>query len=574
MIIKKYSNIITTASFMFAYILYLDYLMLFRKGINVSIEYFWVILIVLIITLFYQIIKYDGTKLSENVLLFEVYIIAIGLLLMYAMPHTGLFSHDPHWDYSVLKAISEYGWPLPNIATIIERTRNLSEWPLLHILTLIVSKVIYIDSKGIAKYFPVIITSLTSIFFYLIVKNLYGNVVAALLGTLAFCSLFWHTFFHSLFIRETMAFMLFMMIVYIKSKRQNISSQIIFIISIIAVVISHHLTALVLILFSFTLLVAKYLFYIIINSNILIKYRENFFSNKLMRFSNTAFTLIVVCILAYWMYVGDFTFKVLGILYRDFVCGSYGSYSLNHYFTASSRMIFGSYGNMLFIIFVFICLLYSIIKGKDNKNFTDIFFLMWGGLIIAISYVSTFLMPRIEFSRFILFGYPFLLMSSTVAIVKFKNPIKYMYILFVFFQLMLVPPYLYNSSFTPEYEYGRYREYFLPEEYIAASWFKNNVPQKNKIVGDWTSFELFGSQQFNVYHDTENAVRIFKGDLEILEPYQWLIIRKEDFFAARVGKPRATNPIVVTEETFGKINGDWRIAKVYDNKEIMSFKLN
>ena len=574
MLKKKYANILAITLYCILFVLYLDYLLLFKKGINVNIELFWATVIVLIIALFYQIIKFDGTLVSEMILLFEVVILAMGLLLLYAMPHTGLFSHDPHWDYSVVKAISEYGWPLPSVAPIIERTRNLSEWPLLHILTIMISEIIRIDSKVAAKYLPVIITSLTTIFFYLIIKNLYKDVVAALMGALVFCSLFWHAFFHSLFIRETMAFMFFIMIIYILSKSQDLSTKIIFIISIIAVVFSHHLTCLILILFSFILIIVKYLINKLINKNVFIKYQEDFKANRLMQSSNTSFVFIATCILSYWVYISGFTFKVLEILYNDLLYSSYGSYSLNHYFASSARMMFGSYGNILFIIFVFISILYSIIKGRDNKSITDIIFLLWGGLIVTISYISTYLMPRIEFSRFILFGYPFLLISSIAAIVKFKNQIKYTYVLFVVFQLVLIPPYLYNNSFTPEYEYGRYREYFLPEEYIAAAWFKNNVPLKNKVVGDWTAFELFGSQQFNVYHDTENAVQIFKGNLENPGKYNWLILRSEDFNSARVGKPRATNPVVVSEETFGKFNKDWRIAKVYDNKEIINFKID
>lgn len=572
--VKKYSNILVITSFYVPFVLYLDYLLLIEKGININIAFFWATLIILTMALFYHIVKFDGTIVSEVILLFEVVIIAAGFLLMYAMPHVGLFSHDPHWDYSVVKAISEYSWPLPSTAPIVGRTRNLSEWPLLHILTIIISEIINMNSKDVAKYLPVFITSLTTIFFYLIIKTLYKDVVAALLGTLAFCSLYWHGFFHSLFIRETIAFMFFMLVIYIMSKRKEFSTKLIFIIATIAIAFSHHLTSFILILFLFVLVIAKYLISKLINLNILTKYKNDFENNQLIQFSNTSIVFIVTCIISYWMYIGDFTFKVLGILCKDFLYHTYGSYNLGHYFTANARMMFGSYGNMLFIIFVFIFLLYSIIKSEENKSIADIIFFLWGGLIVAISYISTYLMPRIEFSRFILFGYPFLLISSVAAIVKYKNPLKYICVFFVVFQLILIPPYLYNNNFTPEYEYGRYREYFLPEEYIAASWFKNNVSLKNKTVGDWTSFELFGSQQFNVYHDTENAVEVFNGNLAGLGDYNWLIFREEDFYAARVGKPRATNSVVVSKETFAKFNADHRMAKVYDNKEIINFKIN
>ncbi len=568
------ANILAIITFFLFYILFLDYLLLYKKGINVNIEYFWAIVIVLVVTLFYQIIKFDGNYVPEAIVLFEVVIMSMGLLLMYAMPHDGLFSHDPHWDYSVVKAISEYGWPLPSTAAVVERTRNLAEWPLLHILTIIISEIIVIDAKIAAKYLPVIITSLTTVFFYLIIRNLYKNVVAAMLGSLAFCSLFWHAFFHSLFIRETLAFMFFIMIIYILSRRPDLPAKIIFVIAIAAAAFSHHLTCFVLMSFSLFLIIGKYLLPGIIYTNLLVEYKKDFHDNKLIQSSHTSFLLIATCILAYWIYIGGFTFKVLEILQKDLLYGSYGSYNLNHYFTASARMVLGSYGNILFIMFICISLLYYIFKGKGNKSVTDIIFFIWGGLIVVISYISTFIMPRIEFSRFILFGYPFLIISATTAIIHFKKPFKYMYILFVVFQLFLVPPYLYNNSFTPEYEYGRYREYFLPEEYIAASWFESNVPLKNKVVGDWTTFELFGSQQFNVYHDTESTVQIFKGNLGSLGSYNWLILRDEDLYSARVGKPRATNPVVVSKETVGKFNEDHRLIKVYDNKEIVNYKIN
>lgn len=574
MVTKKYSNILAITLFYVSFVFYLDYLLLVKKGINVNIVFFWAILIIITMAFFYQIVKFDGTLVSEVILLFEVIIMAVAFLLMYAMPHAGLFSHDPHWDYSVVKAISEYNWPLPSTSPIVGRTRNLSEWPLLHILTIILSEIVNMNSKDVAKYLPVFITSLTTIFFYLIIKILYKDVVAALLGTLAFCSLYWHGFFHSLFIRETIAFMFFMLIIYIMSKHKNFSIKLILIITTISVAFSHHLTSFILILFLFVLVIAKYLIRKLINTNILSKYKDDFQNNQLMQFSDTSLVFIVTCIISYWMYIGDFTFKVLGILCKDFLYNTYGSYNLSHYFTANARMMFGSYGNMLFIILVSIFLLYSIIKSKDNKSIADIIFFLWGGLIVAISYISTYLMPRIEFSRFILFGYPFLLISSIAAIVKYKNSLKYICVFFVVFQLILIPPYLYNNNYAPEYEYGRYREYFLPEEYIAASWFEKNVSLKSKAVGDWTSFELFGSQQFNVHHDTDNAVQVFNGNLASLGSYNWLIFREEDFYSARVGKPRATKSVVVSKETFAKFNEDRRMAKVYDNKEVINFKIN
>lgn len=346
-------------------------------------------------------------------------------------------------------------------------------------------------------------------------------------------------------------------------------------IAILAVTFSHHLTCLILMVFSFILMMLKYLFPKLSGIKIFMKYQKDFQDNHLIKSSNATLLFITTFILAYWIYIGDFTFKVLGILQKDLFNRSYGSYNLHHYFTASTRMILGSYGNVLFLIFVFMVLLYSLIKGKGHKRIADLIFLIWGGLIVTTSYLSTSFMPRIEFSRFILFGYPFLIISVTAALVKLKKPmIQYLYIVFMVFQLILIPPYLYNHSFTPEYEYGRYREYFLPEEYRAAAWFKEHVPLKNNVAGDWTSFELFGSQQFNVYHETEEAVQIFKGDLENLGTYHWLILRREDFYAARVGKPRVNPAVAVSEETLNRLNEDRRIAKVYDNQEVLNFKIN
>jgi len=348
------------------------YIICIYKYYNINIIYFWISLIIITIILCYQIFKIkDSTE--EYLILFEIILFSVIINLLYVGTHIGLYGHDPHWDFSVAENILKYGWPLPT--NLSERTIQLSEWPLLHMFTVEASVLIKTNLMIVAKYLPVFINIVTIIFFYLISKKSYKNIRVALLATLLFSVLYWHTYYHTKYIRETLAFMELFAIIYIMMCSKSLKLQIILIIFIISIAFSHHLTALILIIFLLVILLCKYMLSYLKQISIFKKYSE-YQSNLLFETAVNTIILIFTSIIAYWLYIGDFTFNFLKIAWEDILYGLYGTYSIQHYATAGSlRTMSGFYVNLLFIVIFSVVLLVKIIKDKNENNTFDIIFL-------------------------------------------------------------------------------------------------------------------------------------------------------------------------------------------------------
>jgi len=194
--------------------------------------------------------------------------------------------------------------------------------------------------------------------------------------------------------------------------------------------------------------------------------------------------------------------------------------------------------------------------------------------MVLISYISTTLIPRIEFSRFIVFGFALMIISIANIVIMNRNIVlRILFITFFIFQIYLIPPYLYNNNYSPDYKHGEYREYYLPSEYNAVSWFIGNVNAKPLIAGDWTVYELLGSEQENVDYQSNDISNIYDGNLDHLNNYAWFVFRYEDLFSARINKPRATAPVVLSEETYNEIDNRSNVNKVYDNRDMIYYKI-
>jgi len=555
--------------FFINYIFLISYLITIYKGMKTNIIYFWISIIIMSLIVYLQIIYLKEDEINEYLILIEILLIGFGINLMYIATHTGLYGHDPSWDYSVTENIIKFGWPLP--IAISERIRVLSEWPALHFLTIMIKEISGIDLIMSAKYLPSLLSSITLLFYYLTAKKSYDDKKTALLASFIFAVLCWNTAYHSKYIRETLAFMDYFAILFIIISHKNFSLRIILIIMTISLAFSHHLTCLMLILFLIIIDTSKY-FLSKLKVSFIRKY--DYISNSLFGASQTALLFIFTCILTYWLYIGNFTFSFVKIAKDDLLMGLYGTYNVQHYATAGSfRMMSGFYGNILFMIIFLVILGIRIIKDNTANNVNDIIYIICGLVMVAISYISTSLVPRIEFSRFIIFGFAILLISFANAAIKSKLVLKILFLIFCIFQIFLIPPYMYNNNYQPEYEYGSYREYYLPAEYDATTWFIDNVKYPKQVAGDWTIYELLGSKQVNVDYQSNNLTSIYEGELNNLIYFNWLALRSEDFFSARVNKPRATAPVILSKDTYNNIEKTAKVNKVYDCNEIIYYKI-
>jgi hypothetical protein len=559
-------------TFFITYLFYIYYILYINKGFKIDIIYFWIAIVIQGILVYLQISLVEKDQINERLVLFEISLIAIGINLVYIATHNGLYGHDPHWDLAVTENIINYGWPLTE--NIMEKIRSLSEWPILHISTIMIKEITNSDIMQIARYLPIVFSTLSLIYFYSISIKCYCDKKTALLASFIFAVLCWHTAYHSKYIRETLAFMFFYAILYIILNRQNFQFKIVLIIFTIALAFTHHLTSLMLILFLAIVAVLKIVISYIIESQLFKKYKKEFYVNKLLMTTRGTLIFIITCIISYWLYVGDFTFNFLKIAHDDLLMGIYGTYSINSYaISGSIRMISGFYGNVLFMLLFIVILLLRILRNKKENNLHDVIFMVYGAIIIFISYISASLVPRIEYSRFIIFGFALLLISFANIAIRSNMFYRIIFFVFFIFQIFLINPYMYNHNYQPEYEHGNYREYYSAEEYKAVDWFMKNVTKPNRVAGDWTVYEILGSKQINVDYTSKEITDIFEGYLKNIKNFDWLVLREEDFHSARINQARITASKQVSEDTYNSIEENDNLQKVYINAEITYYQI-
>jgi hypothetical protein len=582
-----------------AIVVFMIYLLGVKMGLNPSLILFWSPIIIMVVVVLQQIINFGQKDKSVKVILSEIFFMTLALHLVFIVPiSTGLIGRDVHYDYYATKTIMDSGWPIPENISILTRTRRYSEWPMLHMFAGMVSTIMGADLFIVAKWLPSVYSSFAIIFVYLLAKTIYDNERSALLAAFGVSAILWYIYFHSKFLREGFAFVLFFAVLYtcVKAfKKRNIIFQFLGILLALALIFSHHLTSFMLLLF----LCVWVVFYRFSLWRLLKIWPFNVFRTRpaiklsTIKLSLTFLAFIFISTISHWIFVGEWVINVLTLLvneigvynYLDF---EYIVYKLNpqNLFiyrrtlgSDSPRVTIASYGNLLLAVTFGILILSEIVRSKDHKNVPqNFYFLTWAGLI----FITATVIPRIDFARFITFGYPFLLIVAAHVILKKRNrrTLCILFAIFVLLQVFSIPPYIYDHSVLPEYQARGYRDFYLPQEYKAAYWFNFS----GVAIGDYSANELFGGlRQLNVIYN-ETAVRVFEGSLETLKKYDWMIFRDEDMQGTLINQMSIARHRPLTDEryrlhlylinaTYRRFNETPYLIKAYDNGEVQIYHI-
>jgi len=566
--LRKFSII----SFFSGFSTFLVYLALFGIGEGISVVFFWAPIVVIIASLLYQIMNYvyvSGISKDEILIVLEIFLFTFVVHLMVARPGSiGLVGHDPHYEYSGAKTIMDSGWPIPTNIPITVKTRNYSEWPMLDFLTIIFSEIIGMDLLTAARLIPILINSFTVVFLYLFARVIYKDRRISFTASLAFAALFPYINFQTHFVRESFAFVLLFACLYCLVKAQRKRQKVFHYLGIFLVVVlifSHHLTSFVLLLFLFI-------------AAVLIKVVPKVFKiggSGEKRILLPSFSLLILALLlnvSYWTTVGEFVLRASSLYLSDLSFGRFGSFSSRRFSLSagSIRAVAASYGNILFLGIFGILILSYLLRNTKKANVADIVFAVFGLLCVISGYVSLYItsFAGFDFTRPANFGYAFLLIPVAHVMTRNKHRKAVAILLgcFILLQVFTIPSYYYDLNARPEYAYGSYREYYLPEEYSAVDRFNLS----GKVIGDWTTFELFGGlQQVNVIYQSDKAVQIFEGNLTLLKGYDWFVFRHEDFDVAQVG---SSKPVAVTIETYNEFGRTVLMEKVYNNGEVEIYR--
>lgn len=512
---------------------------------------------------------------NTSIILTEI-IVTSFLLHALFIPVTGLLGSDAQYDFHLIKLINNYGWSL-------QLDSPLAAWPAHHIFINIYSEIVGISLLDAARFAPSTISVIVLLFIFGLTRQIYKQDCVALICVSLFSTLYYFIFFHSLPIRETFAFVILFitLYLYIIGKKRNSSTMVFLaIVNIFVLIISHHFTVFMYLLFLIVFMIV----------NQIPKNNLTIFSEMTSKYDISNYVLLmIIAALTYWMFVSFYVFEKVIISFQNVL--AFGDETITPLFTAmliyppliNIRTQMYSYSRaitFLMVILILFSIIYSIVSNKKRVNIYESSILVYIGIIFAIWLATTYGLVEASIypERFELFAWAFLLIILSPVLHKFLmgrklygKIIAIVFIIsFVAMNFSHIPPYFYDISKQPPYENGRARITYLPQEYLATDWFKGD----GLIQGDRTTEDLL-IHRFNIEIKTDPE--LFTGNLSRIDGIDWLIIRKEMFkriLGTREDNELIKKPLNLSIANYELINRKESIMKIYSNDEVEIYSID
>jgi len=474
-----------------------------------NIMLFWLSIIILFGVVIYQILS-----LKKNpFILFEIFIIFFLLHLVYQLGYFGLRGSDTYHDFNFLKTIL-------NNHHFILGTDMMSGWPLLHIFSSVISIITKIEPLFIAKFIPSFISSIIVIPLYLLAYSIYKNKKIALFSCLVFGTVPQFVSFDALLIRETFALfflILFFYIFYVLEQRKDYRLKFLLIILIPVIILSHHFTSFMLIIFLTIYVILSKLIPCIIN------WRNGHQKFTKIDISNF-YLLILVGVLFYWIYITTFLFK-------DFFSIYYELAGIKEFASYGVRIDLGTpivtlRGNIIyygfFILNGIICsiLMIKIFFKRNEHILEETTFIIFLYFCLFLGFLSLFFIGSLIYPDRLL---PFGLMFGLIPLIAFlfslkKTAYKKVFLIivisFIIFNIYNINPTYYTGKASLEGNIATEKEYAIAETinipnmyygYIGASNAIHdvqginfiNMTSKNPI----TTLDFFNTSQFAIINE-------------------------------------------------------------------------
>jgi hypothetical protein len=486
--------------------------------------------------------------LATNVLLSSVYI--------FTTDFTALFGRDLHYDVFSTNAIINSGHWDPNAYTLAAHNA-VHRWPILHLFGATMGIFIKLNYFFIAKFIPLFLKIIFILIFYLLIKEVFNDEKIALLSSFFIGFVPTILFFHSLYVRETMGYVLMFLVIlfflYFKKYRKSVFLVLLFVLMIICS-LSHHLT--------YSFLVFFFILFLLVELYMLFK-TKSYHSH----FPTKTF---FICLFAVVIFIANniynnrpFLSEI--VLYSQYIFSTYNIVidnigTIPFYFLAKHITYLAFIGMFFLIIF------YYFIRYRKKFSFYEIFFSIWSlfGLFLIISPYLTainkmiFSIPRID--GFIL---PFVITFVCFISLKMnKKEINYIPILFCIFSILTIPTYVVNSQAAPDDLQTSMR--YHSADYYANNWFSGS----GTALGGEKTIEIFtGLGYKNVRYDN----KIFEGKLAEIKKFNWIILMKEDFtltYSLPIASKTLNNISYHTEQKM-ELSGN----KIYNSDYIIVYKI-
>ena len=539
----------TTGLFFTGIILLCTYLYSMRWNISMHVSVFWFSIVLILITLVYQIMQ--NRSYSIKIILLELCVACISFHLIYQISHFGLYGSDVFYDLASVKNILSSGYIRENAPYFNET----SYWPIIHLLGAECSLLTGIDINFVVKWFPSFISVIIIPLLYLLFKKVFNDDRVALLSILLYVCLQHYMQFSSLFIRETIALISAVGCIYLYFSAQRSSNPrikyLLAIVFFLITVLAHHLTSFMLLLFIALQFTVKKIFgYFKL---------EKYFSGK--EITSAFFALVFVLAFSYWVYIAHTPLYVLGFVIKDLSNPlNWGSGTYAEFANISVSAIRHLRGYILyfgFYIFHFIfglILFYNLLprsqKRKRNKerrieeySFTLYLFLCGVIAVMSMYFINVWAFP----DRFLMYGWLvgfaplvlFIIESNSQVLEKLGISLLVSFMVFNFY--MIEP-----AAWSLQAKRQEILNTTGVEEYTIAETI--DFSEGNMLrIGDPLNFAIFDS-----YYNSGNELR---QDTNISE-YNWILSYNKSFEYYFKGK-QETNTLIEMNKIANGENIQW-----------------
>jgi hypothetical protein len=454
------------------------------------------------------------------------------------------------------------------------------KWPFNHIFVLNISLISGLKLFEAAYWFPSIICTLGSVFFYLMAKTVYYNRRAALLTLLTFNSFYLFSWIHHSVHPEYLGITFIAACLYIYFKRlQYLESAMKYtfmaLLFMVATAFTNITSNTFLAVFFITMLLSSVLFKLfrVHNPNLTIKYRSILFF---------AAATIIIC-LVYWIYIAPPMFERYVDLLTDLRKPAY--YPLEEaailgvkpriFEPIGLREDLSGWGHPFYAVLFGGIMLYEVFKQRkcERRDF-DLLFTLWAGFGFVM-YLLTGLFPIAKYSASHLgnrvqpFIYPFMLMSVAHVGLRINSRLKEALLGFLILGFLVVnvaswhqvvPSNMFGRSFHPP-DYGDNQQERTMMNYL--------LPVVGKASTTVVSYGMayyfksrYGGMPY-IYAD------VFENNLIPLieRKFNYVAMRSQNPFFAVPFPRRAPIPKPLDKATLALIPRTPFLEKVYDNQE-------
>jgi hypothetical protein len=482
--------------------LLLEYLILTKHYVYPHPAFFWVPILGLLLVILYQILTLRKEDHWEWAILAQMAVFALLLRFVFILPIPSIFGNDSYREVRAASEMAAGGWALsgPAYDAFPSQFNN----PVLHFFGIASSQVTGLSLFDFAKWLPALYTLPTLLFVYLIGWRLHGSKRAALFASFGFSTLYMYILFHSLFVREGLAFVLFAAAIYsyyVGARYRRFGFIALALVFSGGTVFAHHLTPLAMILLVGVLAVSASR-----SAGSQTERAQRTPSGSLeapasgRSLVGSSFPLLLaVATFGYWLYLTFSPLDSLTLAIKD--ATSVRAASADFPGTIKNQILLG--GEIGFAaVFGSLALLAIVLKGRKASAW-DFALLSWGiamGLIslgmfnriVAFAQLGTTFMA----ARFQTFGYLALFLMAGYGIARAVNRSRALGVVaalplvaYALLGVYRIPQYLYSEG-QPSFEAGEQNLYLTLPELHAYLWIEGGgrvaAGQDSIATDDWS----------------------------------------------------------------------------------------